>query len=559
MELHHQVNSLDYSMVHVRESAGDLLNIAASKKAGIRVRLKNSRAALESDILAFDTQKHSVVSLMAGLRECDIEFDDALRAFEEVSAAVLTGLRRCQSSNDDVTSELSVASTPVDDSDDNKSAGEQIPEELQDFYDAVMQVRFMQERLVDLNAERDEQIVRRDLLIDQEVDLDQTDEEFNKSWVAELSVAQGNLDEAETALQSAYAACKEANITIPVLQSEGAPGHPENLHSEQYIEEEHSSAASIESELAASGSPLPITPRGDTQAGNKIAQWVASLEQNPTTVSHLGAHTARSEPGGVISDHKKASAIRALNSDLYAQQSSHFNLVERKDTSPSHKSPWRDQALSATGLTSASLAEPSVSQADSMASREQTSTGQRIALSVVESIGGLPASTLPTDELLQDDTHSKKGGARTSDEFSGDAPVYHKSDPQCSQVDALAIDSGGPGAEDHTRAVGPSGGSLLQERKYLTSAPSVLREQSERDDFVSSRDTDDMFFKEMSDLDYEVISPFMTEETFHESLKTRNHANNLKATTVDSGLGSSIFTAFDAGLYAQCTSATFFG
>jgi hypothetical protein len=485
---------------------------------------------------------------MAGLRECDIEFDDALRAFEEVSAAVLTGLRRSQSSNDNVTSELSVASTPVDDSDDNKSADEQIPEQLQDFYDAVMQVRFMQERLVDLNAERDEQIVRRDLLIDQEVDLDQTDEEFNQSWDAEFSVAQGNLDEAESALQSAYAACKEADITIPVLQSEGALGHSENLHPEPYMEEEHLSGASIESELAASASSLPVTPGSGPKAENKIAQWVASVEQNPTIVSHLGAHTTRSEPGGVNPDRWKASANRALNSDLYAQRSSHFNFAERQD-----------RILLTTAPTSANLAEPSLLEVASMASRKPTDIDGQQAFPLGEPTRELPAPMLSTNELLGDNSQSKEGCTRTSDDFSGDGPLKSGGDAHSTQVYPSAMISSGCDVGTHTGPLSSSEGRPAQERNSLASTPPEWREQSERVDLISPHDTEDVFLREMGDLEYEVIPPFMNEESFHEGLKRWDRANNLKATTVDSGLGSSILTATDAGLYTYCTNPTFFG
>lgn len=95
------------------------------------------------------------------------------------------------------------------------------PKQLQDYYDAAMQTKLMQEVLDDIHAERAEKIARRELLIRHDCTLiDQSEEESIRVWDEVISCAQEYLEEAQATLQTAFAAaCEEFNVDVDDWQS----------------------------------------------------------------------------------------------------------------------------------------------------------------------------------------------------------------------------------------------------------------------------------------------------------------------------------------------------
>lgn len=364
MELHHQVDNLGHEAVHVHDSAHGFADVMASAKVpsrDVRRQLKDARATLQSDIEAFDVQKQFVTSLMAELRESDIKLDAAGRAFQEVSAAVLTQFHQASPANDGTTSEISIASTPVEQIDETNLADEQVLEPLQDYYDSAIEVRFMQERLDDLHTERAEQLTRRDLVVDQEGVLDETDEEFNCTWDEHLSVAQDNLNTASAALQAAVTVCENLGIAVQAWDSADGRNHP-GSPLPVLQDDEQTLALATRPVLAGLDSSTSVAFNADAGVKHKIEEWVVSVELGVTAARPLQHNVSfasvktPSEPGSVVSDYWKTISIRGANSDQSLRQSASSFDDWKSDSTCQQASTRATSAFSSSDLRPSSSA-----------------------------------------------------------------------------------------------------------------------------------------------------------------------------------------------------------
>lgn len=329
MELHHRIDTMGHDMGHVQESVKDFMDIVAGTKfpKDVRRQLKKVQATLQSDVEAFGAQGQFVISLMADLRDSDMKLDEAGQAFQEVTEAVLQKLHQAMSADGDVTSVVSIASTPVAEHDEPELATEQIPEQLQKYYDSAVQVRFMQERLDDLYTEKAEQLTRRDLIREQDGKLDDTDEEFERTWDEDLLPARHNLDVALADLKAALTACRDADIDLPAWNPEVDPSFTRSsspaLHDKAQF-----SALATKPVIAGSGSSFATSSNDPLQAKQTIERWVVGVEPSldalPTSTVLHREHKSHSlspfgtkppsEPGGVVSDYWKVRAVRSTKS-----------------------------------------------------------------------------------------------------------------------------------------------------------------------------------------------------------------------------------------------------
>ena len=334
---------MGHDMGHVQESVKDFMDIVAGTKfpKDVRRQLKKVHATLQSDVEAFGAQGQFVISLMADLRDSDMKLDEAGHALQKVTEAALRMLHHATLADDDVMSIVSIASTPVTEHDETESATEQLSEELQKYYDSAIQVRFMQERLDDLYTEKAEQLTRRDLVREQDGKLDETDEEFERVWEEDLSPARQNLDVAVADLKAALKACREADIDVPAWDPEIAPFSTRSsspaLHDKEQLSD-------LVTRPAIVGSRSSFASSNDhPQVKQTVERWVVGVEpsvdaippttalhpeQNPHSLPPFGIKPP-SEPGGVVSDYREASAIRAVNSDQCPRYQS--SLVENEE------------------------------------------------------------------------------------------------------------------------------------------------------------------------------------------------------------------------------------
>lgn len=378
MELHHRIDTLAHNMGHVQESAQKFMDIVAGAKfpKDVRRQLKNAHSTLRSDVEAFSAQKQSVISLLADLRDSDMKLDDAGHAFQKVTEAALQMLRHATLADDDVTSIVSIASTPAIEHDETESATEQIPEQLQKYYDSAIQVRFMQERLDDLYTEKAEQLTRRDLIREQDGKLDETDEEFERMWDEDLSPARQNLDVAVTDLQAALKACRDADVDVPAWDPEFAHFSTRSSSPALY---DKAQLADLVTRPAIVGSHSSFSSSNDhPQTKQTIESWVFGVEPSldaipPGALLH-GEHRSLSrspfgikppsEPGGVVSDCWKVSGIRAVNSDQCLRQQSPWDQNDEQSLpmgmSPAQEGPASTSILENPALFS-SLFQPTTS------------------------------------------------------------------------------------------------------------------------------------------------------------------------------------------------------
>lgn len=403
MELHHRIETLGHDMGHVQESIQEFMNIVAGAKLpkDVRRQLKNVQGTLRSDIEAFEAQKESVISLMADLRDSDMKLDDAGDAFHKVTEAAIQKLHQATLTDNDVISIVSVASTPVTEHEETGFATEQTSEQLQKYYDSAIQVRFMQERLDDLYTEKVEQLIRRDLIREQDGKVDETDEEFERMWDKDLSPARQNLDIALADLQTALKACRDADIDVPAWDPEIAP----------FSTRSSSPALHDKAQLPSlTTRPIIVRSRSSYSSANELPQtkqtierWVVGVEPSlnttpPSTVLRRECKSyslsrlepkAPSEPGAVVSDYWKVSVIRAVNSDQCLRQQSSW--VQNSERILGTEAPPTQEGRSNTIMESPGLLPSLFHPTTSLASVEQAFN--------------------PSEPMLDDEPMSGTGGA----------------------------------------------------------------------------------------------------------------------------------------------------
>ena len=173
-----------------------------------------ARVKLLAEIKSFNFQRERKALPMHGWGAANGETNEHVpSAFDSWSTVAQCGSRWC--CDDNILHVPSISSTEVD----VPGRDEQVPKQLQDFYDAEVQLRLMQERFCDLVAEENAQVARKDHLINQDCIPGQSDEDSNRMWDEMLSSLRETLDAAQASVQTARAVCENSNIEIPVWQS----------------------------------------------------------------------------------------------------------------------------------------------------------------------------------------------------------------------------------------------------------------------------------------------------------------------------------------------------
>jgi predicted aspartyl protease len=95
----------------------------------------------------------------------------------------------------------------------------QVPQQLEDYFDLVTQFKLAQKR------ERDWQMTFRELVKDDDSIIDQSDEDFVRTWGANLSGGQKYLNETLVALQATQMTCEKHNIDTRACQLSILPSH----------------------------------------------------------------------------------------------------------------------------------------------------------------------------------------------------------------------------------------------------------------------------------------------------------------------------------------------
>lgn len=261
------------------------------------------------------SQLRDVEVLMDELEENSLQIQRAERHFEDVVRAMYAAIdgKDLQGDADDW-SDVSVGtSSSVLSSPSRESAPPQDPN-LEQYFDAVGTLHVVHERWADLHIEKQEQEERRLLMTDQGQMLEQSDEQFERSWQKHFENAEQALHRAWEVVEAAVDLCSKKDIEIPLWAKVEFPniGVADPIHELQNsergnVESFETPAMDAQSSDDAQGvtdvtfgdvSLLPTPHIGKPLVGERIAVWVTDVEAEPPD-SRLRHAENREETAGV--------------------------------------------------------------------------------------------------------------------------------------------------------------------------------------------------------------------------------------------------------------------
>jgi hypothetical protein len=303
MELRHRIDNVEHHLDRLQESVGLLLEKPQAahpddspKKP--RARRKRLQSTASLDFKALKSQVLVLNLILEDLRESDRKHEEALESFDNAIQAMSTALRkRGLVTYDDAGPDIFLAPTPSAQSIGEVETSPPIPGELEAYYAAVSELRNMSERIGDLQVEKQEQEVRRGLEEDQGQRLDQTDDEFLRTWSKTLEVAFNDYETARTAALTARETCKREHVEIPPWARVNSEGDQADLKHDDALDQgmvsppnsipANSRVAKMDASEALlhdHGSPLATPPINNSLTTEMVSRWVESVHTPPPSV-----------------------------------------------------------------------------------------------------------------------------------------------------------------------------------------------------------------------------------------------------------------------------------
>jgi hypothetical protein len=362
MDLRHRLDNLEQHLARLQDSLGLLVdkplpaNLDTPPKK-LRARRRKLQHTVVLDVDALNRQIQNLNSISEELRDDDRKQVEAESLCDNATQALSTELRKQGLVlDDDAGSDVFLAPTPTAQSVGSIDDSPPIPAELEAYYAAFSHSRNMSERIGELQVEQQEQWVRRGLEEDQGQLLDQSDDEFLRTWNETLEIAYNDYETAEAAVKEAREACDRKNIEIPSSDKVYSIGNLADLTRADAPDQGMVSppnsvpvSSRIVNRMYANepllhdhGSPLATPPINNPLATERVARWVETVDVQPTTdildppVNWSGDVTKKSA--------NEATRTSFQRNDEVAQYTSSANIVTTTDLS--------DVAL---GPTSASL------------------------------------------------------------------------------------------------------------------------------------------------------------------------------------------------------------
>jgi hypothetical protein len=215
----------------LQPSASTIDSNASAKKP--RARRKKLQSAVKLDLEALQKQVLALDEITEELRSNDQKQEDAERSFDNAVQTINTQLRHSKLIPEDETApEVYLAPTVGSMSEHPSNISPPIAAELEAYYAAVSTLRNMGERIGELQSEQREQWERRGVMEDQGQVLDQSEDDFTRTWNDTLEVAYKDFTAAQAAVERTRQNCDTMNIRIPTWAEVNSVGEKEDLSSD---------------------------------------------------------------------------------------------------------------------------------------------------------------------------------------------------------------------------------------------------------------------------------------------------------------------------------------
>jgi hypothetical protein len=223
MELRHRLDNLRQHLGRLQDSIELLVDEPSANATDSnasprkpRARRKKLRSDVRLDLQASLDQVQALDELTEELREYDRKQEDAERSFDNAVQTMSTKLRQRKLIPENETAlEVSLAPTITSMSEHHSETSPPIAAELAAYYDAIGMLKVMAERVGELQVEQQEQWERRGVMEDQGQVLDQSEDEFLRSWNDTLDVAYKDFTAAQADVEKARQNCDAMSIAIP--------------------------------------------------------------------------------------------------------------------------------------------------------------------------------------------------------------------------------------------------------------------------------------------------------------------------------------------------------
>lgn len=239
MEWRHRLDNFRQHFDRLRDSVELLLqpsattvdSNASAKKP--RARRKKLQSAVRLDIEALGKLLLALDELTEELRSNDRKQEDAERSFDNAVQTITTELRRSKLiPENEAAPEVSLAPTIGSMSEHGSNISPPIPDQLEAYYAAVSTLRNMGERIGELQSEQQEQWERRGVMEDQGQVLDQSEDDFTRTWDDTLEIAYKDFTAAQAAVERTRQDCDAMNISIPTWAEVNSVGEKEDPSSD---------------------------------------------------------------------------------------------------------------------------------------------------------------------------------------------------------------------------------------------------------------------------------------------------------------------------------------
>jgi hypothetical protein len=221
-----------------------------------RARRKKLQSAVKLDLEALEKQLLALDGITEELRSNDQMQEDAERSFDNAVQTISTQLRQSKLIPEDETApEVCLAPTVGSMSEHPSNISPPIAAELEAYYAAVSTLRNMGERIGELQSEQQEQWERRGVMEDQGQVLDQSEDDFTRTWNDTLEIAYKDFIAAQAAVERTRQDCDAMNISIPTWAEVNSVGEKEDPSSDDVPDRGMAS--------------LPNSVPGDSQPGRQ--------------------------------------------------------------------------------------------------------------------------------------------------------------------------------------------------------------------------------------------------------------------------------------------------